>query len=78
MKSLFISLSLALSVVGFTAVPALAGPDIGLGAGGDAAKIGAKGGYDTNVTDTTLSQSVGKVIKAVLATVGTIFFVLTI
>lgn len=78
MKNFIVSFMAIVSLASFVAAPALAGPDIGLGAGGDAAKIGAKGGYDTNVTDTTLSQSVGKVIKAVLATVGTIFFVLTI
>ena len=62
------------------ALPALAGPDIGIGPGssnmaGDVARVG---GYGTNVTDTTLSESVGRIIKVALSLVGTIFLALTI
>lgn len=62
--------------------PALAAPDIGIGPGseenlaGDVAKVG---GYSTvGVSDTTLSESVGRVIKVALSLVGTLFLVLII
>lgn len=41
-------------------------------------KVAGAGGYETNVTDTSLSQSVGQVIKIVLGFVGVIFLVLTV
>jgi hypothetical protein len=41
-------------------------------------KVAQSGGYQINgVTDTTLSQTVGKVIKVVLGLLGTIFLALT-
>lgn len=50
-------------------------PNIGEGTG----IVGNQAGYDTkNVNDTTLSATVGKVIEAILALVGTIFFILTV
>ena len=50
-------------------------PNIGEGTG----IVGNTAGYDTkNVDETTLSATVGKVIEAILAMVGTIFFVLTV
>ncbi len=63
-----------------SATPVLAGPDIGIGPGSSdmAGKIAGSAGYSTNVTDTTLSESVGRVIKVVLSLVGTIFLGLTI
>lgn len=41
-------------------------------------KIWGAAGGNTNVTDTTLSQTIGRGIKIVLGFVGTIFFVLTV
>ncbi|MFH1789898.1 MAG: hypothetical protein ABH832_02410 [bacterium] len=40
--------------------------------------VGQTAGFDTAVTDTTLSQTVGKIIKSVLAMVGTVFLALTV
>lgn len=54
--------------------PLLAAPNINQYTAG----VADKSGYDTKgVTDTTLSQTVGKIIKVVLSITGTIFFVLT-
>lgn len=52
--------------------------DIGTGPGGMAQGVAKKSGYSTNVTQTTLSESIGKLIKTALSMVGTIFIVLTI
>jgi len=62
------------------AMPVLAaGPDIGLGAGGLTQKVADNGGYaGVGVTDTSLSESIGKIVKVALSLVGTIFFVLTV
>lgn len=75
-KLLFIILFGFLSIVR----PALAaGPDIGLGSGGLTQQIADKGGYAVaGVTDTSLSASIGRVIKVALSLVGTIFFALTV
>ncbi len=76
LKLIFALLSLASFVL---SAPVLAKVDIGLDNGGAAATIGGKAGYDTkNVTDTTLSEQVGKIIKVALSFVGTIFFALTV
>ena len=62
------------------AMPVLAaGPDIGLGAGGLTQKVADNGGYAVvGVTDTSLSESIGKIVKVALSLVGTIIFVLTV
>jgi len=66
-------------VILFFPAMVVAAPDIGLGQGGTANDIAKKGGYDVvGVTDTTLSESVGKIIKVALSFVGTLFFALTI
>jgi len=50
-------------------------PNIGEGTG----IVGNTAGYDVkNVNEKTLSATVGKVIEAVLAMIGTIFFALTV
>lgn len=42
-------------------------------------EVGGKSGYDVqNVTDTTISETIGRIIRIALSLVGTIFFVLTI
>lgn len=40
--------------------------------------IAAKSGYNAGVTEGTLSETVGKIIKAVLGLLGTIFLALTV
>lgn len=62
------------------AAPALAaGPDIGLGDQGLTQKVAGQSGYTVaGVTDTSLSASIGRIVKVVLSLVGTIFFVLTV
>jgi hypothetical protein len=73
--------SFALLVVAGFSLPqmTLAQVDIGLGKGGLGKGVGSAGGYDTaSVTDTSLSESIGKVIKVVLSFTGTIFFALTV
>ncbi len=80
LKRFFILISLAL-VVGFGCVSLVsaAGPDIGLGSNGLANQVAQQGGYTTGgVTDTTISQSIGLIIRVILSLVGTIFFVLTV
>lgn len=71
-----------LLAIGFFTIvlPVLAaGPDIGLGAGGLTQKVAGNGGYAVaGVTDTSLSASIGQVIKVALSLVGTIFFALTV
>lgn len=52
-----------------------AAPDIGIGMAGN---IAGNAGYDKNVTNTTLSETVGKYIKVALSLSGTIFLVLTV
>ncbi|MDO8626450.1 MAG: hypothetical protein Q7K39_03260 [Candidatus Magasanikbacteria bacterium] len=56
---------------------ALAAPNIGLGEDGLATGVAAGAGY-APATDTTLSESVGKVIRVILSMVGTIFLALTV
>ena len=76
-----ITLVLITAAMFTAAAPALAGPDIGIGIGSEenmAGDVARAGGYGTNVTDTTLSESVGRLIKIVLSLVGTIFLALTI
>jgi len=52
-----------------------AAPDIGSGA----ARAGTVAGYDTeNITDTTISETVGKFIKGLMSMTGLIFLVLTV
>lgn len=71
-----------LLIIGFfmAALPVLAaGPDIGLGSGGLTQKVADTGGYAVaGVTDTSLSASIGRMVKIALSLVGTIFFVLTV
>lgn len=56
-------------------LPAVAAPNINQFTG----EVARVGGYDTgDVTEYTLSASIGKVIKSVLALVGLIFLILTI
>lgn len=77
MKNIFITVLVGCAMVGFV-LPARA-VDIGIGGPNDmAGKIAGGAGYSTNVTDTSLSESVGRVIKVVLSLVGTVFLALTI
>ena len=41
-------------------------------------KVASSSDYDTGVTDTTISQNVGRIIKGTLTLVGTVFLVLTV
>ncbi len=63
-------------------VPLVAGAvDIGVGAGGQGmtGEIANQAGYQTmNVTDTSLSETIGRIVRSVLSVLGTIFFVLTV
>ena len=68
-----VSLFIALTWCG--PLPALAAPVI---SGGLTAEIGQQSGYDISVTDTSLSATIGRIIKYVLGLVGTIFLVLTV
>lgn len=52
----------------------LAGPDINKYTG----KTAGKAGFDTNVSATTISETVGKVIKVVLSLTATVFLALTV
>ncbi len=70
-KILFILLFTLLLIPNF----AFAAPDIGMGT---ANTIAEKAGYDKGVTDTTLSETIGKYIKVALSFSGTIFLVLTV
>ena len=78
-KFLFASVYLLLVL---WSVPALAAPDLGIGPNSDdniARSIADTAGYSTdNISDTTFSESIGKVVKVVLSLVGMIFLVLTI
>ncbi len=59
----------------FISQPVLAGPDINA----LTKDVANKSGYETTgVSDTTLSETVGKYIKVVLSLTGTIFLVLTV
>lgn len=70
--------SACLALFGWGAA-ALAQPDIGLGKGGLANQIGRESGYNpSGVTDTTLSASIGKVIRVALSMVGVLFLALTV
>jgi hypothetical protein len=79
MRKKFLLVWVAMIFLGI--MPAVAAPDIGIGpnsAENMAGAVARSGGYGTNVTDTTLSESVGRIIKVVLSLVGTIFLALTI
>jgi hypothetical protein len=55
--------------------PAFAtGPEIN----GLTKKVADKSGYDPNVSDTTISENVGKIIKSALTLIGTVFLILTV
>lgn len=78
MRSKITSYFLCLFLALLLASPVLAA-DIGLGNGGLAQQVANSGGYTTSgVTDTSLSQSIGLVVKVVISFIGTIFFVLTV
>ena len=71
------SLLLIILAVLFLGRVSLAAPDIGIK--DLTSKVAEGGGYETGgVTDTSLSQSIGQVIKVVLGFVGVIFLVLTV
>jgi len=73
MKKFFVFLSIA--VVCLAAAAAVqAAPNIG----GLAADVAGKAGYDTGVTEFTLSQTVGGIIRTVLSVIGVIFLALTV
>ncbi len=55
-----------------------AAPDIGLGPNGTATNIATHAGYDSGTNETALSETVGKIIKAVLSLAGIIFLALTV
>jgi hypothetical protein len=74
LQKYFCLLSLVFLIVG----PVFATPDLGTSGNGLTNQISEAAGYSTNVTDTSLSQTVGRGIKIVLGFVGTIFFVLTV
>lgn len=60
---------------------ALAGPDIGVdkGGGGLAGDVAGGAGYTTaGVSEYTLSETVGRIIRVALSLIGTIFFALTV
>lgn len=68
-------------IVGFLlwSAPALAQVNIGLGQGGTAYQIGQQVGFNPETTtDTSLSASIGKVIRVVLSMVGVLFLALTV
>lgn len=74
MPRLFQYLAISIFVV-MAALPALAQPPINEFTG----KVAEVGGYDVSgVTEYTLSQSVGRVIKVALSLVGLVFLILTI
>lgn len=55
--------------------------DIGIDPGGNGmtGEVAKNSGFDVNgVTDTTLSETVGRIIKSILALLGTIFFALMV
>ncbi len=62
----------------FISVPALAAPNIGFENGGMAQKIGTSAGYDTKGGETTLSTTIGKIVRAMLSLSGTLFLALTV
>jgi Fe2+ transport system protein B len=57
---------------------AQAAPNIGFDSGGMASNIAGQAGYDTSQTETSLSQTVGGIIRGVLSVIGVLFLVLTI
>jgi len=62
----------------FGAVIVYAAPDIGIGTGGLTQQIGTGSGYSAATNEFTLSEMVGKIIKAALSLLGTVFFALTV
>lgn len=73
MKKILFAIALLFSV-NFTPVFVSAAPNLGLDL---TSKIATQSGYDA-ATDTTLAQTVGKIIKALLSTLGLIFLVLMV
>jgi hypothetical protein len=58
---------------------ALAAPDLGIGPGGLVEDVAKGGGLNTQgVTDTTLSETIGRYINIALGFVGIVFFLLTL
>ncbi len=73
MRNFFIAITIVLTL--FFSQPVLAGPDIN----SLTEDVANKSGYETaGVTDTTLSETVGRYIKVVLSLTGTIFLVLMV
>jgi TRAP-type C4-dicarboxylate transport system permease small subunit len=52
--------------------------DIGLGDGGLASEAADQAGFNTNVTETTLAETIGLVVQAVLGFLGIIFTILVV
>ncbi len=80
MKKFFVTLAL---IIGFSsaALPALAAVDIGIDPNnnGMVSDVAKQGGFTTaGVTDTSLAQTIGRIVKSVLGLLGTIFFVLMV
>lgn len=73
MKKFFAFLSIAL-ICFVMAAATQAAPNIG----GLASEVAGKAGYDTGVTEYTLSQTVGGIIRGALAIIGVIFLALTV
>ncbi len=73
-KKIFIFITLSV----FFITPALAAVDIGTGANGLTQKVANKAQFDLSTDSYTLSQMVGRVIRAMLTFVGTIFLALTV
>lgn len=71
MQKYLIIFLLAGSVFYLSALPARAQTDL-------SQDIAAKSGYNASVTEGTLSETVGKIIRAVLGLLGTIFLALTV
>ncbi|TAN34122.1 hypothetical protein EPN28_00630 [Patescibacteria group bacterium] len=75
----FVSLfSILYSLFFLSVTMVLAAPDIGIGPGGMASNVAGTGGFETNVTDTTLSENVGRIIRVILSLTGTVFLILTV
>ncbi|MFA5128260.1 MAG: pilin [Patescibacteria group bacterium] len=80
-KKLILFFAIASGVMLFTTLvfaASVSAADIGFGSGGMAADIASKAGYDTAQTSTSLSQTVGGIIRAVLSVIGVLFLGLTI
>lgn len=78
MKKVLLASFFILSLVFIPFAFASAAPDIGLGPNGLATDIADKAGYDKGTSETALSETVGKIIKAVLSLSGIIFLALTV